>query len=131
MSRSVWIVVAGAGYLLATGCGDSKATESADAVRKRGLTEIGQMLKDLPADNRKPPTRLAELEAIEPMIPTGGPMIRSGDIVYLWGAGHVAGGTRVVAYEKSVPSDGGYVLLEDGTVQKMTAGEFGSATKAK
>jgi hypothetical protein len=57
-------------------------------------------------------------------------MIRSGDIVYMWGAGHVPGGTQVVAYEKRVTTECGFVLLQDGTAKEMTAAEFQAAPKA-
>ena len=36
----------------------------------------------------------------------------------------------VVAYEKKVPDEGGYVLLQNGNVVKMTVAEFKSAPKA-
>jgi hypothetical protein len=36
----------------------------------------------------------------------------------------------VVAYQKGVPTDGGFVLLSAGTVKKMTADEFSTAPKA-
>jgi hypothetical protein len=68
---------------------------------------------------------------MEPMIPLAGPAIRSGDIVYYWGAGYVDGGDKVVAYEKKVPTEGGFVLLQDGKVKEMSASEFQSAPKAK
>ena len=41
-----------------------------------------------------------------------------------------AKGEAVVAYEKQVPTDGGYVLLSAGSVKKMTAEEFAAAPKA-
>jgi hypothetical protein len=122
------IVASGAGLI--AGCTSSNTISSDDA-RKMALEELGQMLKALPADGRKPPTKLAELEPVEPMIPLAGPMIRSGDIIYVWGAGYVAGGTNVIAYEKSVSTDGGFALFEDGTVKKLSASEFQSAPKAK
>jgi hypothetical protein len=81
--------------------------------------------------SRRPPTKLAALEPFEPRIPTAGPAIRNGDIIYLWGAEYVSGGTKVVAYEKKVPTEGGLVLLQDGTVKEMSTAEFGSAAKAK
>ena len=60
-----------------------------------------QMLKSLADEGRKPPTKLAELEAVEPMLPDRlARQSGSGDIVYIWGAGYVAGGNQVVAYEK-------------------------------
>jgi hypothetical protein len=130
MRQSLLTITITFGLGLIAGC-TSSSTISTDDARKMALEELGRMLKALPDDGRKPPTKLAELEPIEPMIPLAGPMIRSGDINYVWGAAYVSGGKNVIAYEKSAPSDGGYVLLEDGSVKKMTASEFQSAPKAK
>jgi hypothetical protein len=60
--------------------------------------------------------------------------VKSGEVVVLWGAalkgeGAVGQDEAVVAYEKGVPTDGGYVLLSAGTVQKMNAAEFAAAPK--
>ena len=131
MSRTLWVVVVAAGVGLAAGCGGAKPAGSIDAERKAALEELGETLKALAAEGRKPPTKLAELGPVEPMIPLAGPMIRSGDVVYLWGAGYAAGGMQVVAFEKKVEVEGGSVLLQDGTVKTMTASEFQSAAKAK
>ena len=32
---------------------------------------------------------------------------------------------------KKVPTEGGYVLIEDGTVKTLTAAEFGTTPRAK
>src|SRR5262245_14986095 len=127
MSRIPCAVVVVVG--LATGCGGPNAANVGSDGRT-ALTELGQMLKDLSSEGRKPPARAAELESVEPMIPIAGPAIRSGDLVYLWGAAYTSGGTQVVAYEKKVATEGGYVLLQDGTVRQMTADEFKAAPKA-
>jgi hypothetical protein len=131
MSRILRAVAVLVGLGLATGCTGSNPVQSAAEDHKAALAELGEMLKSLAEERRKPPGKLAELESVEPMIPLAGPAIRSGNIVYIWGAGYAAGGNQVVAYEKKVPSEGGYVLLQDGTVKEMSSAEFSSAPKAK
>ena len=117
---------------LAVGCSSSPDTASALVKeRKDGLEELGLLLKSLAEEGRRPPDKLAALGPVEPMLPIAGPAIRNGDLIYLWGAGFAAGGNQVVAYEKKVPTDGGFVLLQDGSVKEMTAAEFQAAPKAK
>jgi hypothetical protein len=130
MSRTLWAVVVAAGLGLAAGCGSSPSGTAMDE-GKAALEDLGEMLKSLAAENRKPPAKLAELEAVEPMIPIAGPAVRNGDVVYLWGTAYAEGGAQVAAYEKKVPAEGGLVLLQDGTVKSMTASEFQAAPKAK
>ena len=74
---------------------------------------------------------MSELDSIEPLIPSAGVAIRNGMIVYVWGASYQAGGTSILAYEKSASESGGFVLLQDGTVKKLTAAEFATTSKAK
>lgn len=132
MNRTVWAVVMGAGVGLAAGCTGSKDTAAALAVEgKAALQEVADMLRVVADDGKKPPARLAELEAVEGYLPTAGAKIRNGELVYVWGAGLNAGGNQVIAYEKKVATEDGYVLLQDGTVKKMSASEFQSAPKAK
>jgi len=131
MSRTLWAVVVAAGLAMTSGCGGSPPGAPIGE-GKAALEDLGQMLKDLASENRKPPAKLAELEAVEPMIPVAGPAVRSGEVVYLWGTPYAAGGTQVAAHEKKVPTEGGFVLLQDGTVKEMTASEFqAAAPKAK
>jgi len=131
MGRVVWAVVVAAGVGLATGCGDTKTSRPVSEERKAALEELGQMLKALADEGKKPPARLAELDAVEPLIPVAGPAIRNGDIVYVWGAGYAAGGTQLVAYESKAATEGGFVLFQDGTVKNLSASEFQSAPKGK
>lgn len=115
---------------LAFGCSDSKPVVSKEP-NKDALAEVGQMLKSLADEGRKPPAKAAELEPVEPMLPTAGPLLREGTLVYFWGAAFAAGTDQVVAHEKKVPSEGGWVLLQNGTVKEMTADQFKAAPKAK
>jgi hypothetical protein len=60
--------------------------------------------------------------------------VQSGDIVVFWGVGRSSApgaATQILAHEKKVPGDGGFVLLRDGTVKQMTSAEFSAAPKAK
>ena len=122
------VIAVGCGF--AAGCGESKPVASTTP-NKDALAEIGQMLKSLADEGRKPPTKLAELEPVEPMLPMAATMLRDGTLVYLWGAAYAADGDKVAAYEKKVPTEGGLVLLQSGKVKEMSAGEFASAPKAK
>ena len=129
MIRTAWAVVA-VGCGLAVGCGDSKPVVS-QTPNKDALAEIGQMLKSLADEGRKPPAKMAEMEPIEPMLPTAAAMLRDGTLVYLWGAAYAADGNKVAAYEKQTPTEGGWVVLQDGTLKEMTPDEFRAAPKAK
>ncbi len=61
-------------------------------------------------------------------------LLKSGDLVVQWGASLSPEGettTAVLAYLKTVPEQGGPVLLQDGwTIKTMTAAEFKAAPKA-
>ncbi len=115
---------------LCVGCGGGGGDVTAGDDNKVALEDFGRMLQGLPADNWKPPTNLKELEKMEPAAPVGVQALKNNRIVYLWGAGYVANGKKVVAYETSAETAGGFVLLEDGSVSKMTAEELKAAPKA-
>jgi len=62
-------------------------------------------------------------------------LLKSGEYVFLFGVKPVqmTAGTSntVLAYEKTVPTNGGYVAYGDGSVKKLTADDFKKATLAK
>jgi hypothetical protein len=130
MIRIAWVALFALGCGLASGCAESKPVVS-QSPNKDALAEVGQMLKSLADEGQKPPGKLAELEPVEPMLPTAAAMLREGTLVYVWGAAFAADGDKVAAYEKKVPTEGGWVLLQSGKVKEMSAGEFASAAKAK
>jgi hypothetical protein len=111
-----------------SGCSNSN-TDSVDDPLKPALEDFAQFLKALPSDGVKPPKKLEEFLPREPMAPVAAEYLQNGKLVYFWGTDLKAGGQSVVAYEKGTDSTGGWVLLEDGKVKKMTSEEFAKAPK--
>ncbi len=112
-----------------SGCGPSPATLPAGA---GGSPTVQQALEDLAVllkTAKQPPARPADLEQHEAVYVGATVAISQKTIVYQWGQG-LTGGPAVVAYDAKAPTDGGYVLLQDGTVKSMTAAEFAAAPKA-
>lgn len=125
-----WIIVIMIGPLLA-GCGGERLTGPSANPAKDALADLGEFLKQTAGDKKKPPSKLSEMDPIEPMIPNASVAIRTGSIVYFWGGTYNADGSKIVAHEKKTPTEGGHVLLENGTIKEMSASEFTSAPKAK
>jgi hypothetical protein len=131
MMRTCAACVVGVGLLVSTsGCGGGDAVNTGDPTAKGKLEEFKAMLETVAVDRQKPPSRMAEFGAVEPMLPVAGEAFRKGELVYVWGTTLSPGGTGVVAYEKNAPTEGGWVLIQDGTVKQMTAEEFKAAPKA-
>ena len=115
--------------LAAIGCGGGKPP-AVVASPKAKLEEFAQMLRTMAGDKQAPPAKVADLESAEPLLPQSAEAFRSGELVYVWGT-TLTGGGAVVAYEKKAETEGGWVLLQDGTVKQMKADEFKAAPKAK
>jgi hypothetical protein len=128
-----WVVFAVSLGLLA-GC--SSQPKGGDAVAEyTELQDVDGLLRTAAGRTGRPPASLADLEKDKVHYPRGYEAVKSGDVVVLWGAAlqgepDVGKNEAVVAYEKRVPTEGGYVLLSAGTVKKMTAAEFNAAPKA-
>ncbi len=129
MTRTTVVAAAGLYFAAVCGCGGGPQG-TADPSAREKLEEVKAMLDTVAADRAKPPSKPSELAAVEPYLPTSANDIRSGELVYQWGATLSPGGSAVLAYEKKAPTDGGYVLLQDGTVKHMTAQEFAAAPTA-
>ena len=112
------------------GCSCSPGKVTFDPTGKHKMEEISQMLAATKASGNAPPARLADLERVEPLVPLSANDLRSGDVVYVWGAS-ISTGNAVLAYEKKAATEGGWVLMQDGAVRQMTPAEFNAAPKAK
>jgi hypothetical protein len=122
-----------AGLCLLAGCSSRPRGQAAPELTV--LQDVNGLLHSAAGAGR-PPANLADLARYESMYPQAYAKVKSGDVVVLWrtplqGEGESGKGEVVVAYEKGVPTDGGYVLLSAGTVKKMSASEFASARGGK
>jgi hypothetical protein len=126
------LLAASLGILI--GCSPRRGQEAA-APAASDLQEVSDMLHAAGGAAGRSPANLAEVDQQRRMFPRGYEAVKSGSVVVLWGTplqdeGEVGKNEVVLAYEKDVPTNGGYVLLSAGTVKKMSASEFGSAPKA-
>lgn len=100
------------------------------------LQEVNDLLRAAAGPTGRPPAKVAELAPHQSNFPRAYSAIKSGAVVVVWGTpfkgeGEASSADPVIAYEQTVPTDGGYVLLAGGEVKKMSASEFQSAPKAK
>lgn len=116
--------------LTAIGCGGTKSGPVEQPLRG-ALEDFHQFLKNLPTDNLQPPKDVASFMPLEPMAPVAAEYLINGELVYFWGSGLADGGERIIAHQKTMDTDGCWVLLENGKVVKLSAEKFASAPKAK
>ncbi len=135
--RTVALVITVAVVLpLASGCGGGGKKEGAQQgpAPNDGLVDLKTLLDAVKAGQQKAPKSAAEMAAIEPMFPAAGAFIQNGSIEYVWGAKLSDGpdaAKTVVGFEAKAAKEGGFILLQDGTVKQVSAAEFGGLTKAK
>lgn len=115
---------------LAAGCGGGGGVTAPPPTVADSLGDLGELLKLLADQRQKPPGKQAEIDQYEPTAMHAVAALKAKEIVYFWGAGLIPGGNAVVAYYAKADTDGGPVLLQDGTVKTMTAAEFAAAPKA-
>lgn len=101
------------------------------------LQELADLLRVAEGPQGRPPAKVADLSKMGSQFPTAYQGVKSGDIVVVWGTpmkgeGQGSGGDdKLVAYEKATPTEGGFVLLNSGVVNKVSASEFGGLPKGK
>lgn len=120
-----------AAVLLAAGCGGPTAGTVADEPVRGELSEVYELFRLHQTEKGRPPRRLADLDRYAPGMDLGYSALQAGRVTPVWGAGADEASTEVLACEKKVPADGGWVLLRNGTVKQMTAEEYKAAPKAK
>ena len=116
------------------GCSSRPGANSPPALDD--LRDVNDLLHAAAGTAGRTPAKLADLGRHQRMFPRGYEAVKSGNVVVLWGAplkgeGEVGKDEAVVAYEKNISTEGGYVLLSAGTIKKMTADEFQAAPMAK
>jgi hypothetical protein len=115
------------------GCGGPPEMKPIDS-DERGLRELAEIYRAFASKSKRAPRSLKELNVKGQQNPIAVSMIKSGDLIVQWGASLSPEGdtaSAILAYVKTVPEQGGYVLMQDGrTIKKMAADEFRSAPKA-
>lgn len=134
MSRRLFLLSLALCPLMLAGCGEEKkSTAATEPSQSDLLLEVVGLIRNHTAATGKGPQKIADLAPYETEYQRGFAAVKNGDIVVLWGstvAGEGGGGGKVVvAHLKGVPESGGEVGFEDGSVAKMSAGEFASAKK--
>ena len=118
--------------MLAGGCSSAGPTKSDP--ESTDFQELGELFHAAAGKVGHAPTKLADLGSAKGVFPRAYELVKSGNVIVLWGTapkgeGDVGNAEVVLAYEKKVPTEGGYVLMSAGTIKKMSAAEFEAAPK--
>jgi hypothetical protein len=124
---------------LIPGCGSppEKAAMETSA-EAQGLKNLGAMYRIVSETLKRPPKGIGELRTAEAQVPGGFSSLGEPNVAIYFGAEMpgVAGKTvdsaseTILAYDRMVPRQGGYVLMLDGSVRTMSSDEFKAAKKA-
>ena len=124
---------------MTVGCGGASKSSTPDSPMDGIiLNEVGEAYRFHSALKGKPPEKFADIEKMEGISPSGVQALKKGDVIVQWGVklpdlGEEPGkvpAPEILAYQKQVPEQGGYVLQLDRTIRKMTVDEFKAAPKA-
>jgi uncharacterized protein (DUF3820 family) len=107
---------------LAFGC---KETTPQAKHEERQLTEIHQMYVLWFKRNNSPPKQLSDFEKkeFEMSYPVGYKALKDGKYIGVYGVSGTDSST-LQAYAKDVPTQGGLVVMADGTIKTMSVDEF-------
>ncbi|WP_165234882.1 hypothetical protein [Aquisphaera insulae] len=124
--------------LLSAGCGGgANSTLPPEAAVQDSLTQIAELCRNYQFTKQKPPQKLSDFNTSRTMGANGFQALEKGDVILLYNAklpdldedpGH-ADTAEILAYEKSVPTSGGQVLLLNRTIRSMTPEEFKAAPR--
>jgi hypothetical protein len=119
--------------LAVTGCKETRPARTGvpAQIADNGLEELAGVYKFMSQNKETPPRKLEDLVDHQAALPTAWGKIESGEYVVQWGASYSASGSGVLAYEKKAAESSGLVLLQNGTVKEMSAGEFKSTPLAR
>jgi hypothetical protein len=119
--------------LILAGCGGAPEIPPMPA-DEQGLKQFAELYRNYTKKNKRGPKSLKDLNVRGQGYPGAVEMLKSGQLVVQWGAPLTPENEAtdaVLAYVKTVPDQGGQVLMQDGwTIKTMTADEFKAAPKA-
>jgi hypothetical protein len=114
--------------LAAVGCGKGVNTMSVADSDKEELIDVYETYSEYLKSNQKPPKQLSDLKKYEAIHALALRVLRDGKYVVAWGVNGKDSGT-ILAYPKDAPTQGGQVLMADGTIKNMSADELKSQVK--
>lgn len=118
------------GLVFVAGCGSGKQEQVFEA--DGGLLDLKAFLEAAKGSGQAT-TREAAMPVLAAVHLGADYYIRSGQIQYIWGtklaAGPEAAG-KVIAFQTTAATDGGWVLFQDGSLKRLSAAEFAQAPKA-
>jgi hypothetical protein len=126
LAKNAWMVLCAVVPVAVIGCGEkSTATGERQQVELRAIYDVYQQFTK---SQRKPPSQLSDLAKKEYEVVYPAPMtaLKQGKYVAVWNVSGKDSGT-VLAYEKDAPTNGGAVLMADGSIKTMSAAEFKTA----
>ncbi|MBX7104718.1 MAG: hypothetical protein K1X57_11595 [Gemmataceae bacterium] len=127
MNRRLALLALG---LFALGCGSKPAGTShlTGYNSREQLGELSEGWFSAQLTLKRPPAKPEELPRIASMARQA---IAKGEVVVTWKVWlGPEKGNAIVAYEKDAPTNGGWVMLQDGSLKQLSAGDFKSAPKA-
>jgi hypothetical protein len=130
VGQSVWGCVL---FVLWTGC-TSEPPPPPPPSAEEGLKELVNVYRYIEYSKLPPPRKSEDFGDYWDSMPTASDRIKQGEYIVAWGVGRSTSpgaASQILVYEKKAPTEGGAVLLRDGTVKQMTAEEFNAAPKAK
>jgi hypothetical protein len=125
---AIWLVF-GVVLVLAAGCGKG-APDPVQTLQNTELGEIYESYMHYLKSHQQPPKQLSDFKQYEKINSLGFRVLKEGKYIAVWGVSSKDAGT-VLAYEKDAPTQGGVVLMADGSQRTMTAAELQAAAKIK
>lgn len=111
--------------VVALGCGKANVNPSVLS-EKTELLDIFDAYNEFAKNHQRPPQKLEDLKKYEAVHDLGVRLLREGKYMAVWGVTNRDADT-LLAYAKDAPTQGGAVLMGDGTVKNMTADEVKAA----
>jgi len=122
------------GLALAAGCTEPETGEvQLESKPDAGLQDLKAFLTSAKASGQAT-TRAAAAPVLGAVHLAADYYLGSGQIVFLWGtqlSDVPEAADRIIAYQRTAPSDGGWVLFQDGSLREISTEAFAAAEKAE
>lgn len=139
--RKQWgigLLLMGIAMPFVTGCDGSNSPPPQEVIESINLRELGEAYRTFVLAKKTAPTKLADIREYEGGYPMAVAGLKSGELEVFWGGELVdpeaivptVKTDKVLAFEAKVPKEGGYVMLANREIKKMTPEEFQAAPKA-